>query len=90
VSSDGVHWASLGTVAYYIGIVDGPRQAYLVWTDSRNAVACPAVDTYRSQVYAGEKPAAQPRPDLRHRLREHRHHQQQKTWSEQLRQNANW
>jgi hypothetical protein len=40
----------------YLGIVDGPRQAYLVWTDSRNAAACPAVDAYRSEVYAGEKP----------------------------------
>ena len=46
----------------YIGIVDGPQQAYLVWTDSRNATACAAVNTYRSQVYAGEKPVA-PNPD---------------------------
>jgi len=46
----------------YIGIVDGPRQAYLVWTDSRNATACAAVDVYRSQVYAGEKPVP-PNPD---------------------------
>jgi hypothetical protein len=46
----------------YIGIVDGPRQAYVVWTDSRNATACAAVDAYRSQVYAGGKPVA-PNPD---------------------------
>jgi hypothetical protein len=46
----------------YIGIVDGPRQAYVVWTDSRNTTACPAVDAYRSQLYAGEKPVA-PNPD---------------------------
>ena len=46
----------------YIGIVDGPQQAYLVWTDSRNATACLAVDAYRSQVYAGGKPVA-PNPD---------------------------
>jgi hypothetical protein len=46
----------------YIGIVDGPRQAYVVWTDSRNATACAAVDAFRSQVYAGGKPVA-PDPD---------------------------
>ena len=46
----------------YIGIVDGPRQAYVVWTDSRNATACAAVDAFRSQVYAGNKPVA-PNPD---------------------------
>ena len=46
----------------YVGIVDGPRQAYVVWTDSRNAATCPAVDTFRSQVYAGGKPVA-PNPD---------------------------
>jgi hypothetical protein len=46
----------------YIGIVDGPQQANLVWTDSRNATACAAVDAYRSQVYAGGKPVP-PNPD---------------------------
>ncbi|HEY5987187.1 MAG TPA: sialidase family protein [Streptosporangiaceae bacterium] len=46
----------------YIGIVAGPTQAYLVWTDSRNATPCAAVDAYRSQVYAGERPVA-PNPD---------------------------
>ena len=46
----------------YVGIVDGPRQAYVVWTDSRNAATCPAVDTFRAQVYAGGKPVA-PNPD---------------------------
>jgi hypothetical protein len=42
----------------YIGIVDGPQQAYVIWTDSRNASACAAVDAYRSQIYAGAKPVA--------------------------------
>jgi hypothetical protein len=46
----------------HIGIVDGPTQAYLVWTDSRNAAPCPAVDVYRSQVYAGGQSVA-PNPD---------------------------
>ena len=46
----------------YVGIVDGPRQAYVVWTDSRNAATCPAVDTFRAQAYAGGKPVA-PNPD---------------------------
>ena len=46
----------------YIGIVDGPQQAYLVWTDSRDATACAAVDSYRAQIYAGGKPVA-PNPD---------------------------
>jgi len=46
----------------YIGIVDGTRQAHLVWTDSRNATACAAVGAYRSQVYAGGSPVA-PNPD---------------------------
>ena len=46
----------------YIGIVDGPQRAYVVWTDSRNATPCLAVDAYRSQVYAGGQPVA-PNPD---------------------------
>jgi hypothetical protein len=48
----------------YIDIVDGPTAAYLVWTDSRNATLCPAVDTYRSAVYTGSKTAVAPNPDL--------------------------
>ena len=47
----------------YIGIVSGPGQAFIVWTDSRNAAACSAVDAYRNQVYAGSKTAVAPNPD---------------------------
>jgi hypothetical protein len=47
----------------YVGIVSGPGAAYLVWTDSRNAAACAAVDAYRNQVYAGSKTAVAPNPD---------------------------
>ncbi|HVH65274.1 MAG TPA: sialidase family protein [Candidatus Acidoferrum sp.] len=47
----------------YIGIVSGPGQAFVVWTDSRNAAACSVVDTYRNQVYAGSKTAVAPNPD---------------------------
>ncbi len=47
----------------YIGIVSGPHAAYVVWTDSRNAAACSAVDNYRSAVYSGSKTAVAPNPD---------------------------
>ena len=47
----------------YIGIVAGPSTAWAVWTDSRNADQCAAVDTYRSAVYAGSKTAVAPNPD---------------------------
>jgi hypothetical protein len=47
----------------YIGIVSGPGKAFIVWTDSRNAATCAAVDTYRNQVYAGSKTAVAPNPD---------------------------
>ena len=47
----------------YIGIVDGPGSAYLVWTDSRAATPCAAVDQYRNAVYAGSKSAVAPNPD---------------------------
>jgi hypothetical protein len=47
----------------YIGIVSGPHAAYIVWTDSRNAAACAAVNSYRSAVYAGSKTAVAPNPD---------------------------
>jgi hypothetical protein len=47
----------------YIGLFAGPDAAYVVWTDSRNALACSAVDAYRSQVYAGSKTAVAPNPD---------------------------
>jgi hypothetical protein len=48
----------------YIGIVAGPSNAYLVWTDSRNASPCAAVDSYRTAVYAGSKSAVAPNPDV--------------------------
>jgi len=47
----------------YIGIVSGPHAAYLVWTDSRNAAPCAAVDAYRNAIYAGSKTAVAPNPD---------------------------
>lgn len=46
----------------YIGIVAGPKSAYLVWTDSRAASPCAAVDSYRNAVYAGQSVVA-PNPD---------------------------
>jgi len=46
----------------YIGIVDGPDTAYLAWTDARAASKCAAVDRYRNEVYAGQKPVP-PNPD---------------------------
>jgi hypothetical protein len=47
----------------YIGVVDGPTSAFLVWTDARAAAPCAAVDTYRNAVYAGSKTAVAPNPD---------------------------
>ena len=47
----------------YIGAVSGPTSTWLAWTDSRNADACAAVDSYRSAVYAGSKTAVAPNPD---------------------------
>jgi len=47
----------------YIGIVAGPKSAYIVWTDARNATPCQAVDDYRNAVYAGSKTAVAPNPD---------------------------
>ncbi len=47
----------------YIDIVAGPTQAYLVWTDARDASRCQAVDDYRNAVYAGSKTAVAPNPD---------------------------
>jgi hypothetical protein len=47
----------------YIGIASGPTHAYVVWTDSRNASPCAAVDAYRSAVYSGSKTAIAPNPD---------------------------
>jgi hypothetical protein len=47
----------------YVGIVAGPTQAYLVWTDARDAALCPAVSAYRAAVYAGSKTAVAPNPN---------------------------
>ena len=47
----------------YVGIVSGPQAAYLVWTDSRNATACAAVNDYRRAVYGGSRTAVAPNPD---------------------------
>ena len=47
----------------YVGIVSGPHAAYLVWTDSRNATACAAVNDYRRAIYAGSRTAVAPNPD---------------------------
>jgi hypothetical protein len=47
----------------YTGIVNGPSSAYLVWTDSRAATSCAAVDAYRNAVYSGSKTAVAPNPD---------------------------
>ena len=46
----------------YIGIVSGPHAAYLVWTDSRDAARCRAVNDYRELVYGGTAAVA-PNPD---------------------------
>lgn len=46
----------------YIGIVDGPAQATIVWTDARNAALCAAVSAYRSTIYSGSTAVA-PNPD---------------------------
>jgi hypothetical protein len=47
----------------YVGIVAGPAQAYLVWTDARDAALCPAVSAYRAAVYSGSKTAVAPNPN---------------------------
>ena len=47
----------------YIQVVSGPASAYIVWTDSRNATACTAVDAYRTAVDDGSKTAVAPNPD---------------------------
>ena len=47
----------------YIGIVSGPTSAYVIWTDSRNATPCAAVNAYRKAIYAGSKKAVAPNPD---------------------------
>ena len=47
----------------YIHIVSGPTSAYVVWTDTRNASQCAAVDSYRLAVYGGSRTAVAPNPD---------------------------
>jgi hypothetical protein len=47
----------------YIGIVAGPTQAYVVWTDARDASTCQAVDAYRNAIYSGSRTAVAPNPD---------------------------
>ena len=47
----------------YIHIVSGPTSAYVVWTDTRNASQCSAVDSYRLAVYGGSRTAVAPNPD---------------------------
>ena len=47
----------------YIDIAAGQGTATVVWTDTRNATACAAVDAYRNAVYAGSKTAVAPNPD---------------------------
>jgi len=47
----------------YVDIVAGPTQAFLVWTDARDASKCQAVNDYRTAVYAGSKTAVAPNPD---------------------------
>lgn len=46
----------------YIGIVSDSTTAYVVWTDTRHAATCQAVDDFRSALYAGSAPIA-PNPD---------------------------
>src|SRR2546428_10643930 len=46
----------------YIHIVSGPTSAYVVWTDTRNASQCAAVDSYRLAVYGGSRTAIAPYP----------------------------
>ena len=48
----------------YIDVVSGPSSSFLVWTDTRNASQCAAVDAYRNAVYAGSKKAVAPNPDI--------------------------
>jgi hypothetical protein len=47
----------------YVGIFAGPTQAYVVWTDARDAALCQAVSAYQAAVYAGSKTAVAPNPD---------------------------
>jgi hypothetical protein len=46
----------------YIGIVDSASTAYVIWTESRAATPCAAVDAYRNDLYAGLSALA-PNPD---------------------------
>jgi hypothetical protein len=48
----------------YIHIVSGPTSAYVVWTDTRNASRCDAVNAYRTAIYGGSRTAVAPNPDI--------------------------
>ncbi|HEY6015396.1 MAG TPA: hypothetical protein VIU16_01315, partial [Gaiellaceae bacterium] len=47
----------------YIDVVAGPTTSWVVWTDTRDATPCAAVDAYRNAVYAGSRTAVAPNPD---------------------------
>jgi hypothetical protein len=47
----------------YIDVTAGPTTSFIVWTDSRAATPCAAVDAYRTGLYARSKSAVAPNPD---------------------------
>jgi hypothetical protein len=46
-----------------VSTFNGATTAFPVWTDTRNAVSCPLVDSYRMAVAAGQHPPM-PDPDV--------------------------